>query len=361
MRVQTKKESKMKKNGRKRNVNTKEYETKELLSRFAPYYKPHMGTLCMDLFCAALTTICELVLPLIMRYITNEGIRDLAALSVKTILMLGALYLVLRIIDGIANYYMAYTGHVMGAKIETGMRKDAYAHLQKLSDTYYNNTKVGQIMGRITNDLFDVTEFAHHCPEEFFIAAIKGIAGFAILAMINLWLTLIIFVIVPVMVLSCMKLNRKMKKAFAAQRYQIGELNARIEDTLLGQKVVKAFTNEDMENQKVARNKAPIIIGKYNWIANKTVIKKNTKIPDYTIVASSNTLLSKDYTENGEFCVLGGIPAKVIAKGIRRIYNYKAEAEINDYFKHNPDCKYLQLDLPQESLEKYCIDNALHF
>ena len=231
-------------------MNTKEYETKELLSRFAPYYKPHMGTLCMDLFCAALTTICELVLPLIMRYITNEGIRDLAALSVKTILMLGALYLVLRIIDGIANYYMAYTGHVMGAKIETGMRKDAYAHLQKLSDTYYNNTKVGQIMGRITNDLFDVTEFAHHCPEEFFIAAIKGIAGFAILAMINLWLTLIIFVIVPVMVLSCMKLNRKMKKAFAAQRYQIGELNARIEDTLLGQKVVKAFTNEDMENQK---------------------------------------------------------------------------------------------------------------
>ena len=128
-------------------MNTKEYETKELLSRFAPYYKPHMGTLCMDLFCAALTTICELVLPLIMRYITNEGIRDLAALSVKTILMLGALYLVLRIIDGIANYYMAYTGHVMGAKIETGMRKDAYAHLQKLSDTYYNNTKVGQIMG----------------------------------------------------------------------------------------------------------------------------------------------------------------------------------------------------------------------
>lgn len=231
-------------------MNTKEYETKELLSRFAPYYKPHMGTLCMDLFCAALTTICELVLPLIMRYITNEGIRDLAALSVKTILMLGALYLVLRIIDGIANYYMAYTGHVMGAKIETGMRKDAYAHLQKLSDTYYNNTKVGQIMGRITNDLFDVTEFAHHCPEEFFIAAIKGVAGFAILAMINLWLTLIIFVIVPVMVLSCMKLNRKMKKAFAAQRYQIGELNARIEDTLLGQKVVKAFTNEDMENQK---------------------------------------------------------------------------------------------------------------
>lgn len=117
----------------------------------------------------------------------------------------------------------------------------------------------------------------------------------------------------------------------------------------------------NMENQKVSRNKASIIIGKYNWIANKTVVKKNTKTPDYTIVASSNTLLSKDYTENGEFCVLGGVPAKVIAKGIRRIYNYKAEAELNDYFKHNPESKYLQLDISQENLEKYCLDNALHF
>lgn len=233
-------------------MDTKEYKTKELIGRFIPYYKEHKKTVAADLFCAALTTICELVLPLIMRYITNEGMRDLAALSVRTILVLGAVYLVLRIIDSVANYYMAYVGHVMGAKIETVMRSDAYAHLQKLSNTYYNNTKVGQIMGRITNDLFDVTEFSHHCPEEFFIAAIKGTAGFIILAGINFWLTLIIFIIVPVMVAVCTKLNRKMKKAFAKQRFQIGELNARIEDSLLGHKVVKAFTNEDMENEKFA-------------------------------------------------------------------------------------------------------------
>lgn len=233
-------------------MDTKEYKTKELIGRFIPYYKEHKKTVAADLFCAALTTICELVLPLIMRYITNEGMRDLAALSVRTILVLGAVYLLLRIIDSVANYYMAYVGHVMGAKIETVMRSDAYAHLQKLSNTYYNNTKVGQIMGRITNDLFDVTEFSHHCPEEFFIAAIKGTAGFIILAGINFWLTLIIFIIVPVMVAVCTKLNRKMKKAFAKQRFQIGELNARIEDSLLGHKVVKAFTNEDMENEKFA-------------------------------------------------------------------------------------------------------------
>ena len=228
----------------------KEYSTRELLGRFIPYYKPYQKTLWMDLFCAALTTICELVLPLIMRYITNQGIEDVTLLTAGIIGKLALLYLGLRIVDCIANYYMADIGHVMGAKIETDMRRDAYGHLQKLSNTYYNNTKVGQIMGRITNDLFDVTEFSHHCPEEFFIAGVKALLSFLILSRINLTLTILIFLIVPVMLLFCMKLNRRMKRAFAKQRNQIGELNARIEDSLLGQKVVKAFTNEEMENEK---------------------------------------------------------------------------------------------------------------
>ena len=228
----------------------KTYKAGELLHRFLPYYKKYLHIVVIDLFCAGLTTICELVLPMIIRYITNTGMNDLAALTVSVILRLGALYLCLRIIDTVANFYMAYTGHVMGTRIETDMRRDAYAHLQKLSDTYYNNTKVGQIMGRITNDLFDVTEFAHHCPEEFFIAGVKLVISFIILARINVLLTLIIFVIIPVMVVVCMKLNFRMRAVFRAQRHHIGELNARIEDSLLGQKVVKAFTNEEMENRK---------------------------------------------------------------------------------------------------------------
>lgn len=117
----------------------------------------------------------------------------------------------------------------------------------------------------------------------------------------------------------------------------------------------------NIENGKVARNKAPIIIGKYNWIANKTVIKKNTRTPDYTIVASANTLLSKDYSENGSYCVLGGVPAKVIARGIRRIYNYKAEAELSSYFLTHPQIKSILLDKTPEELDAYCLDNALHF
>ena len=233
-----------------------------------------------DLFCAALTTVCELVLPLIMRYITNEGLYWLASLSVRTIGSLGLLYLGLRIVDALASYYMADMGHVMGAKIETDMRRDAYSHLQKLSNTYYNNTKVGQIMGRITNDLFDVTEFAHHCPEEFFIAGIKIFISFIILAGIHLPLTLIIFLVVPVMIGVCMSLNFKMRGAFSKQRNQIGELNARIEDSLLGQKVVKAFTNEDEEKRKFERDNGQFLDIKKETYRYMAAFQTTTKIFD---------------------------------------------------------------------------------
>lgn len=206
--------------------------------------------MAFDLVCASLTTVCELVLPLILRYITNQGVNNLAAITMETILKIGMLYFGLRIIDGLAAFYMAYTGHVMGARIETDMRQDAFEHLQKLSDSYFNNTKVGQIMARITSDLFDVTEFAHHCPEEFFIALIKTVISFTVLAGINLWLTLIIFIFIPIMVISCAYFNVRMKKAFMRQRNQIGELNARIEDNLLGNRVVRAFANQDVEIEK---------------------------------------------------------------------------------------------------------------
>lgn len=228
----------------------KEMKTGALLKRFVPYYKKYTKVMIIDLFCASLTTVCELVLPLILRYITNQGLRDLASLSVKTIVTIGLLYFGLRIIDGLASFYMAYTGHVMGAAIETDMRQDAFSHLQKLSDNYFNNTKIGQIMSRITSDLFDVTEFSHHCPEEFFIAFLKTVVSFVILSRINLPLTLIIFILIPVMGASCIYFNLQVKRAFKHQRNHIGELNARIEDSLLGNRVVRAFANERIEIEK---------------------------------------------------------------------------------------------------------------
>lgn len=225
-------------------------KTNTLIKRFMPYYKKYLPVLALDLLCAALTTVCELTLPLIVRYLTDMGMNNIQALTVKTILFVGIFYLILRIIDCFANYYMAYTGHVMGAKIETDMRTDLFAHLQKLSYTYYNNTKIGQIMARITSDLFDVTEFSHHCPEEFFIAGLKIVVSFIILAQQNIWLTLIIFSILPVMLYCSLRYNTKMRRTFKESRFQIGELNSQVEDSLLGIKVVKSFANEDIECRK---------------------------------------------------------------------------------------------------------------
>ena len=228
--------------------------SRALIRRFWPYMRPYRKTLCVDLFCAALTTVCELVLPLLMRTITDTATNNLAALTAGLVLKLAGLYLVLRIIDGIAAYYMASIGHIMGVYVETDMRRDAFTHLQRLSHSYYANTKVGQIMGRITNDLFDVTEFAHHCPEEFFIAGIKIAASFVILCRVNVLLTVLLFLCVPLMAVVSTILNQRLRAAFRRQRVQIGELNARIEDSLLGERVVKAFAAEKVEDRKFAED-----------------------------------------------------------------------------------------------------------
>ena len=313
-------------------MNNRQYKTKELLKRFVPYFKPYRKTLFFDLFCAALTTVCELTLPLIMRYITNEGLYRLANLSVRTIGGLGLLYLLLRVIDTMASYYMADMGHVMGAKIETDMRRDAYFHLQQLSNTYYNNTKVGQIMGRITNDLFDVTEFAHHCPEEFFIAGIKIFISFIILAGIHLPLagihlplTLLIFLVVPVMMAVCMSLNFKMRGAFRKQRNHIGELNARIEDSLLGQKVVKAFTNEEAENKKFEKDNGQFLDIKKETYRYMAAFQATTKMFDgimyLTVLVAGGIFMVKGMIAPGDLVAYMLYVTTMIAT-IRRIIEF---------------------------------------
>ena len=225
-------------------------KTSVLLRRFAPYFKPYAAIMLIDLVGAALTTVCELVLPLIVRFLTNRGTGGAIGLTVPLILRVGLLYLVLRIVDASANYFMQSIGHVMGARIETDMRRDLFDHLQRLSYTFYDSNKIGQIMARITSDLFDVTEFAHHCPEEFFIAGLKIVVSFAILSNYSLTLTLIIFAIIPLMLLSTIYFNRRMRRAFKKSRNQTGEINAQVEDSLLGVRVVKSFANEELEKEK---------------------------------------------------------------------------------------------------------------
>ena len=225
-------------------------KTKGKIRRFLPYYKKYKGTLILDLFCAALTTVCEIILPLIVREITDRATRDPLLVTLDFIAKCGILYLVLRIIDAAAYYYMAAIGHVMGTKIETDLRRDMFAHLQKLPFSYYDNTKIGTLMSRITSDLFDVTEFAHHCPEEFFIAGIKIIASFIILCTMNIELTLIMFAVLPPMTIVLYFFNRRMREGFRESRKKVAELNSQVEDSLLGIRVVKSFANEEIEKKK---------------------------------------------------------------------------------------------------------------
>ncbi len=217
---------------------------------FVPYYKPYILLIIVDLLCAMFSTVCELILPLIVRHITDTAINTPALLTLEIVLKLGGLYLFLKLADTFANYFMSYIGHITGTKIETDMRRDLFSHLSKLSFNYFDNTKIGQIMSRVTSDLFDITEFAHHFPEEVFIAAIKITGSFIILSSINLYLTLILFVILPIMLIAVKLFRGKMKDAFARQREQVGELNASLEDTLLGIRVVKSFANEEYEEKK---------------------------------------------------------------------------------------------------------------
>ena len=224
---------------------------KGLILKFLPYYKPYRGIMVFDLFCAALTTVCELVLPMVVRTITNAASgEDIASLTPKLILGIGGMYILLRIIDTAANYFMTSIGHIMGTKIETDMRRDLFAHLQKLSFSYYDNTKVGTLMSRITTDLFDVTEFAHHCPEEFFIAGVKIIGAFILLCTINVPLTIIIFSVIPLILGFSIFFRRRMRSNFRESRKQIGELNSQIEDSLLGVRVTRSFARENEEKRK---------------------------------------------------------------------------------------------------------------
>ncbi|PSJ31972.1 thiamine ABC transporter permease [Peptostreptococcus russellii] len=226
----------------------------KLIKSVAPYFKRYKNILILDLICAGLTTASEMILPLILRKITNLGMVGGSALSLELIVRMAMLFVIIKIVELVAVYYMASIGHIMGAKIETDMRNDIYIHLQTLSDNFYNETKIGQIMSRMTNDLFDITEFSHHCPEEYFIGAIKIVISFVILVSINVPLTIAIFIMIPIMFISSSKFKDKMRVEQKKQRVHVGNLNSSIEDSLLGVKVVKSFANEEIELEKFEKD-----------------------------------------------------------------------------------------------------------
>ena len=214
------------------------------------YYKPYLGTFFLDMFFAIIASAISLVIPLVVRDITTDIPNMTPEAGMNKILLLGGLLIVLVIVQFFANYFISYIGHVMGAKMEYDMRAEIFSHYQKLSFSFFDDQKVGQLMSRITNDLFEITELLHHGPENIIISGIKIIGAFIILLGISGYLTAAAFAMLPFMFIFAYILNKRMRKAFRKNREKIAEINTQIEDNLSGIRVVKSFANEAIENEK---------------------------------------------------------------------------------------------------------------
>ncbi len=236
----------------------------EKLKKLASYYRPYLPLFLADMFFAILGAGVTLAIPLIVRYITNHVITLEAGAALHKIAMLGLLMLALVAVEWFCNYFISNYGHVMGAKIEYDMRAEIFGHYQKLSFSFFNNQKVGQLMSRITSDLFDISELLHHGPEDLVISIIKIFGSFLILFGIDVKLALVAFAFVPLMLLYVLYFNTRMKRAFKRNRVKIAEINSQIEDNLSGIRVVKSFANEAVEQEKFKEGNQGFLAAKKN-------------------------------------------------------------------------------------------------
>jgi ATP-binding cassette subfamily B protein len=223
--------------------------------KFFSYYRPYWGLLLADLACALIVSVITLILPLITRTITKDVLEAQASSvpdALNTIYMMGAVMLALVIVHTACNLFVDYRGHMMGALMESDMRAELFAHYEKLSFSFYDEQKTGQLMTRITNDLLSLSELYHHGPEDLAIALLKLGGVLLILIQINVPLTLIILLFLPMMGAYAFYFNRRMNAALRISRERVGDINAQVEDTLSGIRVVKSFTNEDIEQKKFA-------------------------------------------------------------------------------------------------------------
>lgn len=218
--------------------------------RLISYYRPYRGLFFSDMVFAILGAAVTLAIPLIVRYITTTVVLLPGEEALQIILRLGAAMVAMVALECFCNFYIAYYGHIMGAKIEHDMRNEIFEHYQKLSFTFFDNQKVGQLLSRITSDLFDISELLHHGPEDVTISLIKFIGSFLILVNINGTLTVITFAFIPVIAVYAFLLNRRMKHAFKTNRARIADINGQIEDSLSGVRAVKSFGNEAIEIEK---------------------------------------------------------------------------------------------------------------
>lgn len=237
---------------------------RSVLRRLAGYYRPYLKVFWTDMFFAFVSAVAALVIPLVVRYVTSTIVDMEAGRAQEMIIKLGLFMLALVLVQWYSNYYISNYGHVMGAKIEYDMRAQIFDHYQKMSFSFYDEQKVGQLMSRVTSDLFDITELLHHGPENVAISLIKIIGAFIILFSINPYLVTAAFALVPFMLIFAYVCNKRMKLAFKKNREKIAEINSQIEDNLSGIRAVKSFANEDMENHKFQMGNDGFLAAKKN-------------------------------------------------------------------------------------------------
>ncbi len=218
-----------------------------MLKRFISYYKPHKILFIIDMICAFLVAAMDLVFPMFTNYLLKDAIPNK---NLRTILIFTIVLVLLYVVKLIANYIIDYWGHVMGVRLQYDMRKEVFAHLQTLPFSYFDDNKTGNIMSRIVNDLMDISELAHHGPEDVFISIIMLIGSFGLLCAINIKLTLIIFACIPIIIIFTMTKRMKMSKAFYDVRKKIAVVNTKLENSISGIRVAKSFTNEEYEMEK---------------------------------------------------------------------------------------------------------------
>lgn len=285
------------------------------LKRLVSYYKPYKGLFFSDLFFAVMGAGITLIIPLIVRYITNTVVNRPVQEATSLIVKLGIFMIVLVLVEAFCNFYIAYYGHIMGARIERDMRNEIFGHYQKLSFAFYDNQKVGHLLSRITSDLFDISELLHHGPEDLVISVIKFAGAFIILLTINPRLAATAFLFVPFLIIYAVIYNRKMKTAFRENRARIADINTQIEDSLSGIRVVKSFANEKEEIKKFQKGNERFVDSKKR--SYKYMGAYNSGMGAFTTLITITVLLVGAY-----FMTRGKMPVEDLVTVLLYINNF---------------------------------------
>ncbi|MBQ3099820.1 MAG: ABC transporter ATP-binding protein [Clostridia bacterium] len=334
-----------------------------MLGRFVKYYKPFKGLFIIDMICAFIVAGADLFFPMITKNMINDYIPNK---NLRMVFILGAALLGLYIVKSLLNFVIQYWGHILGVGIQANMRRDVFTHLQKLPFSYFDENKTGTIMSRIVNDLMDISELAHHCPEDLFISIVMLIGSFIVLGTINIWLTLIVFAILPFMIVFAVLMRGKMHRAFKLSRERIADINSNIEASVSGMRVVKSYTAAEHELErfevsnkdfKTARHLAYKAMGQFH-----SVLTFFTDFLYLAVLVAGGIFRFKGWIDNGEF-VAYLLYVTMFLNPVRRLIQFFEQLQDGmtglNRFVELMDVK--PEDEPENPLEAGRLDGNIHF